>query len=785
MAPFSPSERQLLTNRHTNTMAQWSPQPTNARSLSSQASPISSRHYIFDAAQLLLKNVDKLDLTIELDTQCRHRSLRGMQQALCDTEDLLKDYVCGILQQMSQGVPETVSHLVSLNTLIQRLRLAIEKNKRDSSEKGAHGSPDPMHLTSSLYSRNATDSLLFRLIVTLQLSLLRVEDALVVLRRKNTKSSQELSLGSTLRWGISGSFFVFGVTAWSSTSPRFRSMKWQQLSMIQWIPTIGYSVAAICIGVLSRNQWNHLWMTHKIDKSTSELEHWIRQWRAIQPMDSPRTPQEQVRQEHGIRALEVLDESSRRIMNYSIRHSPQSYFWQSHGELRFQLVKRFMDVYYAAVGTAIGSTAGSNSVSWQLPVMAGAAASFYSITGTAASQKASEVIHQASQELIQHAWGVVSMPAIKSLMLQASRLLKGASVADRLEIAGVPCFVLSIQPAPELAVALQTQQVGSSKKTRRPMSCMTTINETSTLAEDSSSDMSTLHNSDRNMSLHQFAGSGGSHRQRDVILHLTGGGFFAHTIASDLPYLLDWSASTGALVVCPEYALLPEHTFPVALQQVRDVYMALLEDVDFFGFEVNRIVVTGESTGGNLAAALCVHLGSQRVEIEDRENRDSTMDDSPSNAINLESTGPIRLPNALMLSCAALNLSLDPISHSRMVGNEDPVLPSALISAISDAYLPAGCSKENPLASPSFAPDEVLEQFPPVLMFAGSNDPLLDDSVAFNERLRKCGVSSELRAVNNVPHAYWGLGTAGFPEAQQVQHECEEFLKRQFEHCEQ
>ena len=137
-----------------------------------------------------------------------------------------------------------------------------------------------------------------------------------------------------------------------------------------------------------------------------------------------------------------------------------------------------------------------------------------------------------------------------------------------------------------------------------------------------------------------------------------------------------------------------------------------------------------------------------------------------------------RLPDAIMLSCAALNLSLE-LTFSRVLGSEDPVLPSGLISAISDAYLPEGINKQDPLASPFYASDLVLRSFPPVLLFASSNDPLLDDSVTFNERLRCLGVDSELRVAHNMPHAYWGLGTAGFPEARQVQEECQEWLARQ------
>mmetsp|Transcript_24267 Transcript_24267/g.67212 ORF Transcript_24267/g.67212 Transcript_24267/m.67212 type:complete len:176 (-) Transcript_24267:1082-1609(-) len=136
--------------------------------------------------------------------------------------------------------------------------------------------------------------------------------------------------------------------------------------------------------------------------------------------------------------------------------------------------------------------------------------------------------------------------------------------------------------------------------------------------------------------------------------------------------------------------------------------------------------------------------------------------------IEIPVDGLERMPDAIMLSCPALNLTTEP-SHSRIIGTRDPVLPSALISAISEAYIPPGFHTKDPLVSPFYAGDEVLRRFPSVLLFASSMDPLLDDSVVFNERLRVLGVDSELMAVHNVPHAYLGLGTAGFPEAVQVQ----------------
>lgn len=443
----------------------------------------------------------------------------------------------------------------------------------------------------------------------------------------------------------------------------------------------------------------------------------------------------------------------------------QTSFWQSQGELRFWMIKRAMDVFYASVGTAIGITkvnttaSSKDQTNWQVPLVTAAAASFYSVTGARDRAAAVTSSSKTSRMLIQNAWGMVSLPAVKTLSLQASRLLKGASVADRIEICGVSCFVLSREPAPELAAAIKRNR--RMHQRRKPIATLSTIDE----QEE--------HNPPCHRSLRPFARSASTrYRQRDVIFHLTGGGFFAHIIASDLPYLLDWSAKTCGVVICPEYALLPEHTFPHALNQVEQVYRALTADsaVHTLGFETNKIVVTGESAGGNLAAALCVKLAT---DYEKEKDMVAPVTKDPM-------ASPHIMPDALMLSCPVLNLSLE-VSHSRLMSTEDPVLPSGLISAISDAYLPPelGISKKEPLASPLYAPDTVLTHFPPTLLFASSNDPLLDDSVVFNQRLRSLGVHSNLFAANNMPHAYLGLGTAGFPEALLVQEQCVKWLMQQ------
>ncbi len=223
-----------------------------------------------------------------------------------------------------------------------------------------------------------------------------------------------------------------------------------------------------------------------------------------------------------------------------------------------------------------------------------------------------------------------------------------------------------------------------------------------------------------------------------------------------------------------------ENPFPAAINEVARVYTSITsgDATSLLGFRPGKIIVTGESTGGNLAAALNVKLcvdGLVNVHMEDTPALSSSI---PSHTSCNESVSPLspRLPDALMMCCPALNLSLE-LSPSRVL-TRDAVLPSTLISAISDTYL--GCnSKTDPLASPFYAEDEILVFFPPTLLYVSSRDPFLDDSVAFNKRLKLLGVHSDLRAAQNLPHAYWGLGTAGFPifpEARKIQQDCEKWM---------
>ena len=195
-----------------------------------------------------------------------------------------------------------------------------------------------------------------------------------------------------------------------------------------------------------------------------------------------------------------------------LTHRKMNSFWYSNGSIRIQLIKRGMNLLYASMGKAIEITRWKensetsvvelkSSGLWTY-VVASVAASYYNVIGPGA--KSAQVLSSSSTSVIQGAWGVVSLSAVKTASLEATRILKGAAIAGRIEICGVSCFVLSRAPFPALAVAL--------KRFRRQQD-----------REDAR--LGTIHEKlSSNPSLANVRGF----QSKNIIFHLTGGGEYLY-----------------------------------------------------------------------------------------------------------------------------------------------------------------------------------------------------------------------------------------------------------------
>ena len=397
----------------------------------------SSHHYLFDVVPLLDDCIEKLQKTIDKGSRSRHDALYGMKEILVYTERLLHQYLVQMIEKESRTLSRAVPPYGYSSTIQQTLndfkhvleekRLQEESNERKTRFLNPQD-PLPVQPIRKLYThRSATDSLLFRLIVALQLCLLRIDDAHFVLTGHRIqpddqqKGQQRQQMALTI--GMGCCCLIGAGAAAISWSGRSRN-EWNRW-MIEFLPndrdawrrTLVSGVAATVAGRIINTQWKMLWMRDKIFKSTCEIDEWTRQWETVQTSVSPMSQTEQWHQEQLRLDLErqisppghpcspdLMDDKSRRLIEYAMKHSAKSYCWQSQGEIRFLMLKRFMDVYYASVGTALDSSSSSPKSKWIVPLVTGAAASFYSITGTGASLKASYTINHASRDLIQHAW---------------------------------------------------------------------------------------------------------------------------------------------------------------------------------------------------------------------------------------------------------------------------------------------------------------------------------------------------------------------------------------------
>ncbi|WP_460354970.1 alpha/beta hydrolase [Mycobacterium sp. ZZG] len=89
-----------------------------------------------------------------------------------------------------------------------------------------------------------------------------------------------------------------------------------------------------------------------------------------------------------------------------------------------------------------------------------------------------------------------------------------------------------------------------------------------------------------------------------VIVHLHGGGLVMGSNRSFEPMARALAAASGAAVVAVDYRLAPEHPPPAQFEDAWAVTDWVAAEAQRLGFDGRRIVVSGDSAGGGLAAAI-------------------------------------------------------------------------------------------------------------------------------------------------------------------------------------
>jgi acetyl esterase len=222
---------------------------------------------------------------------------------------------------------------------------------------------------------------------------------------------------------------------------------------------------------------------------------------------------------------------------------------------------------------------------------------------------------------------------------------------------------------------------------------------------------------------------------RPVVAYFHGGGFVFCSIDTHDGTCRRLANATGAVVVSVEYRLAPEHCFPAAPDDCYAATMWVHEHASELGGDPRRLVVAGDSAGGNLAAVVA-HMARDRG-------------------------GPPIAFQALIYP--VIDAACDTPSYSENA--EGYFLEKQAMRWFWDQYLGVDCDGTDPQASPIKARD--LSSLPPAVVITAEYDPLRDEGEAYADALRGAGVPVTMRRYDGMIHGFASMPML-FPEADEA-----------------
>lgn len=169
--------------------------------------------------------------------------------------------------------------------------------------------------------------------------------------------------------------------------------------------------------------------------------------------------------------------------------------------------------------------------------------------------------------------------------------------------------------------------------------------------------------------------SNGIHNSPYLLVHCHGGGYVATSSKSHESYLKDWAKDLKCPIVSIDYSLAPENPYPRAMEEVLYTYAFILNNPEQFGWTGQKIVLCGDSAGGNLVMCTTLKL----IDINAK-----------------------RLPNGLVPIYTPFLFQYLP-SPSRVLSFMDPLLHMGVVIRCAAAYANVKCDEKNSSTNNSVA----------------------------------------------------------------------------------
>jgi acetyl esterase len=231
-----------------------------------------------------------------------------------------------------------------------------------------------------------------------------------------------------------------------------------------------------------------------------------------------------------------------------------------------------------------------------------------------------------------------------------------------------------------------------------------------------------------------------------VLLYLHGGGFTIGSLETHDSLCRQLALRSGAALLALDYRRAPEHRFPAAVEDTWDALQWLATRGAAIGIDASRIAVGGDSAGGTLAAVAAIQA------------RDAGL--------------PLRLQ---LLITPGTTAHADTASHERFAHGF--LLEAADIEWFFGHYIDPARRTDWRFA-PLLADD--LEGVAPACVVLAECDPLVDEGIAYADRLRAAGVAVQLELYRGLTHDFIKMGRV-LPEAPAAQEAAARALKEAFE----
>jgi acetyl esterase len=209
---------------------------------------------------------------------------------------------------------------------------------------------------------------------------------------------------------------------------------------------------------------------------------------------------------------------------------------------------------------------------------------------------------------------------------------------------------------------------------------------------------------------------------RPVALYFHGGGWVMGSVETHDNICRRLSNEAKCIVISAEYRLAPEHKYPAALNDCYAATCWAAQRHAEFGGDPQRIFVTGDSAGANLATAVCLRARDEQ--------------------------GPALAGQVLVYpitDCCFDTPSYVANAHGYMLTRDT-------MQWFWNHYLPEGNDGRHCYQSPLRATS--LAGLPPALVVTCEFDPLLDEGRAYADRLAAEGVPTTYIEEKGMIHGY-------------------------------